>query len=361
MPNPCMYNTSFPGSAPVAASISDLAGSALNSIKTGFLSCVRHVSNSVVSMKNAVIRGFERMVGGSGVDHQQPVVSQSPEIAVDTTINPISAEATKEVCQALRRKMRENPDYISKMFRVASERTPAEFNQTLADPKQLIAAIEAETYTGVDMGYLIKQWCRDSILGNAFTMDEAIKMVDCKDSYSMNDIWRNKFYPSEFADMENKLFEMLSVPKTYLNIIEQKGKNIPETDRTVVNILSPSLFDIKYESFEQAHHDVSLAEQALHNLLTHLPRLGVIKVDKGTQTNEPVSAGDDPDLGYETVPAKRDPNSPLPAKPLQEPLGVNVNDFVNNLKVGTQQSEPIYATPLPKHLRGLNSVFTENK
>lgn len=211
-----------PAMASASAKLATAAGNAMNCVLQGFLSCVRRVYNSLVTLKDAVVAGFHRLC-----ERMNPSTAETPASAPSvstppvTTFNPISGTDTRTFCQELIRKMEADPGSINGMFRQNPSIELSEFNQRLTDPAAFLDAIKSDEIDNVNASFLIKKLMGQTLAENKFSPEERRALVANKDNKTeVNKIFDNKFNSSDANGWENKnkFISLLSVMRKYKKI-----------------------------------------------------------------------------------------------------------------------------------------------
>lgn len=277
-----LSNSASTSLAAASSRVAEAASSAINRIKDGFLSCVRHVSNSMVTLRNALVNGLARLV-----DIFRPARTQtaenSPSLARKEEIKSVSLATTTAACQALEKRMQDDPANLNGMFRVSPELTPHQVNEYLSQPcNQLVEAINNNTLNCVEMGAVVKKWIERSIDGRIITDAERKEMVSDTSGHRTNDILTSKFQRNNNfeKDAYNTLLCCLSVMRTYQEVCDGKtAEGNQHYDRSVVDrIFIPSLFVINSDSTESVLKDVYASVPAMQALLKYCPPTEVPKV-----------------------------------------------------------------------------------
>lgn len=292
--------------AAASSAVAESASSAISRIKDGFLSCVRQVSNSMITLRNAISRGVERLAEIVR-SARAPGAENSPPLTRKEDIQSVSLATTIAVCQAVEQRMQNDPANLDGMFRVSPELKPHQVNKYLDLPcDQLVKAIEHNMLNCAEMSDVLKKWTAGIMEGRQFTDAERQKMESDKLGHTTNDILTSKFQPGNASEVDdyNKLLCCLSVMRTYQKICDEndgvQGKNY---DRAVVDrILIPSLFVIPDYSTGDSAKDLELTMTALSAptpafqallkysppalLPTAVPAAGLPLDNTGKQTNQ---------------------------------------------------------------------------
>lgn len=213
IPTAELYHAMVSASAKAAMA----AGSAINGVRQGFLSCVTKVCNSLVTMKDAVVAGFHRLSDRMRHPAAETPVSTRPV----TMLAPVSVVDTRTFCQELIRKMEAEPGSINGMFRQSPKHKISEFNQRLTDPAALLEAVRSDEINNVEAGFLVKQWMGQTLADDKFSPEERRALVANKDNRSeVNKIFEQKFNSSDPRVMENKdkFISLLSVMRKYKEV-----------------------------------------------------------------------------------------------------------------------------------------------
>ncbi len=233
--------------------------SAANRMREGFLSCLQCVTNSLVVMKKAVIRGVERLTN-------MLRSAKSPADATDSTlpkardITDFSVEEIVGIFEDTQGKMRRDPNYINGMFR---ESVPS--NATSCNEQMV--AITNKSASGVVVGVFAKRLCGMIMEGKLFTPDERVFMSENKDNKeAVYGMLKSKFNTENKVENDNllKMNSLLSCLSTYKEVCDRDtalqnpstGGRTPEYNLvTLSTCFAPRFFELSADLKEIRKED----------------------------------------------------------------------------------------------------------
>lgn len=131
----------------------------------------------------------------------------------------------------------------------------------------------------IQVGAMMKGWCKELMSGRMYTMGEARDLINCNDQYQYNVIKndiKEKLNPENTtgSEDERKAVALFSVFNAYRDIcIEEETNHVtPYNEKTLLTCLSPNFFDTM-EGLDVSNlntkvgDNVNNAEQALKAIL----------------------------------------------------------------------------------------------
>ncbi|WP_168396247.1 hypothetical protein, partial [Erwinia amylovora] len=204
--------------------------------------------------------------------------SKSNSSVKSSGINKISAETVESICKATIDKM--NKETIPGMFRAST----LESNNRMLMSKsrnevKFINEIGSGDVSLIQVGAMMKGWCKELMSGRMYTMGEARDLINCNDQYQYNVIKndiKEKLNPENTtgSEDERKAVALFSVFNAYRDIcIEEETNHVtPYNEKTLLTCLSPNFFDTM-EGLDVSNlntkvgDNVNNAEQALKAIL----------------------------------------------------------------------------------------------
>ncbi|MBZ2400139.1 hypothetical protein K6W59_12065 [Erwinia amylovora] len=242
--------------------------------KKSFLSLVCKISNTCEKMKLIISGYFHSNEKNVGLEKS----SKSNSSVKSSGINKISAETVESICKATIDKM--NKETIPGMFRAST----LESNNRMLMSKsrnevKFINEIGSGDVSLIQVGAMMKGWCKELMFGRMYTMGEARDLINCNDQYQYNVIKndiKEKLNPENTtgSEDERKAVALFSVFNAYRDIcIEEETNHVtPYNEKTLLTCLSPNFFDTM-EGLDVSNlntkvgDNVNNAEQALKAIL----------------------------------------------------------------------------------------------
>lgn len=203
-------------------SITEAVGQRLKNIKSGVLSCVESISNSLEIMRRTVQSGMTYIATTLRGLMMDKAKEQDKKPVKLCDIQPAAA---KEFSQSVIGQMGKNPDYLDGMFRecIESKKIPI-INQCITHPGMFTKAIANHDISATSAGVCVKQWIGASVGENKFSMKDVDDIIRYKDDPQfVQSLVYNKFLLDDDYDI---FCSLISVAQKYKMVCdEQKSSN----------------------------------------------------------------------------------------------------------------------------------------